>query len=300
MRWRGGRRSGNVEDRRGQHVSGGMGHGGRSMLPLVMRLARTKTGLVILVIGGLFMWLTGADLNTITGGGLGVSQVTNTRTFHESAAEREQVEFVTVVLAETEDTWREIFAESGQRYIEPKLVLFRDSTRSACGLGQAATGPFYCPGDQQIYIDLSFFKELKVKFKAPGDFAQAYVIAHEVGHHVQTLLGVSKKVQAARKGVSQVEGNKLSVRQELQADCFAGLWAHHADKARSILESGDLGEALGAATAIGDDRLQKQGQGYVTPDSFTHGSSIQRERWFRVGFDRGDITACNTFTAKTL
>ncbi len=300
MRWRGGRRSGNVEDRRGQRVSGGMGRGARSMLPLVMRLARTKTGLVIIVIGGLFMWFTGADLSTLTGGGLGVSQVTNSGTVHESAAEREQVEFVAVVLAETEDTWRDIFTKNGQQYVEPKLVLFRDSTRSACGLGQAASGPFYCPSDQQIYIDLSFFKELKVKFKAPGDFAQAYVLAHEVGHHVQTLLGISKKVHAARKRVNQVEGNKLSVRQELQADCFAGLWAHHADKARSILERGDLEEALGAATAIGDDRLQKQGQGYVTPDSFTHGSSKQRVRWFKIGFEQGDITMCNTFKAKKL
>jgi len=277
-----------------------MGRGGASMLPLMMKLAQTKAGLVILIIGGLFIWFSGADLGSLTGGGLAVSQGPSQGTVQESADEREMVGFVSVVLAETEGTWQSIFSQNAKQYAQPKLVLFRGATKSACGLGKAAMGPFYCPADQQVYIDLSFFQELKDKFNAPGDFAQAYVLAHEVGHHVQTLLGISERNHAARKRASEVEANKLSVRQELQADCFAGLWARHADKARNILEPGDLEEALGAATAIGDDRLQKQGRGYVTPDSFTHGSSEQRVRWFRIGFEQGSLSACDTFSAKRL
>jgi len=210
------------------------------------------------------------------------------------------VNFVSVVLADTEDTWHSLFQKMGGAYQEPRLVLFRGAVKSACGLGQAAMGPFYCPGDQKVYIDLSFYSDLKNRFKAPGDFAQAYVIAHEVGHHVQTLLGISKKVQKAKKGLSNIKANQLSVLQELQADCLAGIWAHHADRSRQLLETGDVEEGLTAASAIGDDRLQKQSQGYVSPDSFTHGSSKQRVKWFKVGLHSGELKDCDTFSAKTL
>jgi len=204
-------------------------------------------------------------------------------------------EFVSVVLADTEITWNQLFSEAGRQYKEPRLVLFSGATQSACGTGQAAMGPFYCPADQQVYIDLSFYKDLRDRFRAPGDFAQAYVIAHEVGHHVQNLLGVSGQVQQMRRQMSAAEGNALSVRLELQADCFAGVWAHQADKTRNVLETGDIEEGLNAASAIGDDRLQQQSQGRVSPDSFTHGTSAQRVRWFRMGFDSGDTSACDTF-----
>jgi predicted metalloprotease len=209
--------------------------------------------------------------------------------------EDEQAQFVAVVLADTESTWSTIFGQAGRTYREPTLVLFSGAVRSACGFAQAAMGPFYCPADQKVYIDLSFYSDLQNRFKAPGDFAQAYVIAHEVGHHVQTLLGISEKVQRERAQVGQVEGNQLSVRQELQADCFAGIWAHHADRTRDLLERGDIEEGLNAASAIGDDRMQKQTRGYVTPESFTHGSSEQRVRWFKRGYATGDVNQCNTF-----
>jgi predicted metalloprotease len=205
-----------------------------------------------------------------------------------------------VVLADTEDTWHQLFRKMGSEYKEPNLVLFRGATKTACGFGQAAMGPFYCPGDHKVYIDLSFFDDLQKRFKAPGDFAQAYVIAHEVGHHVQTLLGISQKVHKAKASLGEVAGNKLSVRQELQADCFAGIWAYNADRSRQLLESGDIEEGLTAASAIGDDRLQKQSQGYVTPDSFTHGSSAQRVKWFQMGFQGGDVKKCDTFAVKQL
>jgi hypothetical protein len=205
-----------------------------------------------------------------------------------------------VVLADTEDAWSAIFAEGGQRYVEPTLVLFTDRVQSACGMAGAAMGPFYCPADQQIYIDLGFYDELRTRFRAPGDFAQAYVIAHEVGHHVQNLLGVSDEVHKAQRGLSKAEANALSVRLELQADCFAGVWANHAQRTRALLEPGDLEEALGAASAIGDDRIQRQTGGAVAPDSFTHGSSEQRVRWFRRGFETGDGGLCDTFSATSL
>ena len=208
--------------------------------------------------------------------------------------------FVSVVLADTEDVWKEIFAENGGRYREPVLVLFRGATQTACGVGQAAMGPFYCPADQRVYIDLGFYETLRSRLGAPGDFAQAYVIAHEVGHHVQNLLGISEKVQSARSRMSQADGNELSVRTELQADCFAGVWAHRAHAARQILEQGDVEEALNAAAQIGDDALQKRSQGYVVPDSFTHGTSRQRMTWFRRGLDTGDFRQCDTFNARTL
>jgi predicted metalloprotease len=209
-------------------------------------------------------------------------------------------DFVSVVLADTEDTWTEVFRQGGRTYVAPKLVLFSGQVRSACGLGAAAMGPFYCPGDQKVYLDLSFFDELRARFRAPGDFAQAYVIAHEVGHHVQRLLGISEKVQSLREQVGREEANALSVRLELQADCFAGVWAHRANRARQILESGDIEEGLNAASAIGDDRIQKQTQGQVVPESFTHGSAAQRVRWFRQGLERGEPNQCDTFAAKAL
>lgn len=209
-------------------------------------------------------------------------------------------DFISVVLADTEDAWTEVFAERGQRYEAPALVLFSGYVTSACGNAQAAMGPFYCPADRKAYIDLSFYQDLRDRFNAPGDFAQAYVIAHEIGHHVQKLLGLSAKVQQARQRASEIEGNALSVRLELQADCLAGIWAHRANRTRQILEDGDIDEALTAASAIGDDRLQQQSRGYVTPDSFTHGSAEQRVRWFRRGLDSGQLDSCDTFGANTL
>ena len=214
-------------------------------------------------------------------------------------ADDEMSQFVSVVLAETEDVWKEQFRAMGQEYVEPHLVLFSGRVQSACGLADAAVGPFYCPGDSQVYIDLSFYEELRRRFHAPGDFAQAYVIAHEVGHHVQNLLGISEQVTRAQEGVSKAEANALSVRLELQADFFAGVWAHYAERAQ-LLEEGDVEEALRAATAIGDDALQKQAQGYVVPDSFTHGTSEQRVRWFRLGYETGDLSRGDTFRATTL
>lgn len=215
-------------------------------------------------------------------------------------AQQELAEFVSVILADTEDVWRQIFESSGATYEEPRLVLFSGGVESACGMASAAMGPFYCPGDAKVYIDLSFYEDLQNRFQAPGDFAQAYVIAHEIGHHVQNQLGVMERVNAARGRVSESEFNEISVRLELQADFLAGVWAHHARKSRDFLEAGDIEEALRAASAIGDDRLQKQSQGYIVPDSFTHGTSEQRVRWFRKGLETGDVTQGDTFMANTL
>jgi predicted metalloprotease len=209
-------------------------------------------------------------------------------------------DFVAVVLADTEDTWRELFRQSGKTYQDPRLVLFEGAVESACGFAQSAVGPFYCPLDQKVYLDLAFFRDLRERFRAPGDFAQAYVIAHEIGHHVQTLLGISQKVTEMRQRSDQARANALSVRQELQADCLAGVWAHHANRTRQILETGDVEEALGAATAIGDDRLQRQSRGYVAPESFTHGSSAQRVRWFKQGLTAGSVRECDTFATDRL
>lgn len=209
-------------------------------------------------------------------------------------------QFVSVVLADTEKTWHGIFRQYGKTYREPKLVLFTDAVDSACGFAQAATGPFYCPGDQKVYIDLGFFEEMKNRFQAPGDFAQAYVIAHEVGHHVQNLLGIAEKVQSTMRRASKTQANRLSVRMELQADCYAGVWGYYADRSRGLLETGDLEEALGAASAIGDDRIMRRTSGTVVPDAFTHGTSAQRVRWFRRGFETGDVKQCNTFEEKSL
>ena len=209
-------------------------------------------------------------------------------------------QFVSVVLADTEDTWHPIFRGMGREYREPTLVLFTNAVESACGFAEAAMGPFYCPGDQKVYIDLGFYDDLRTRFNAPGDFAQAYVIAHEVGHHVQNLLGIAEQVMTIRQQVSEAESNELSVRMELQADCFAGVWANHADRARGVLEEGDVEEALNAASAIGDDRMQRRSQGYVVPDAFTHGSSAQRVRWFERGLETGELGACDTFNADQL
>ena len=211
------------------------------------------------------------------------------------------VDFVSTVLADTEDTWNPVFRqELGKEYQEPKLVLFTGAVQSACGTGQAAMGPFYCPLDHKVYIDLRFYEALKQRLNAPGDFAQAYVIAHEVGHGVQTQLGITEKVIQMRQRSSEAEANEMSVRQELQADCFAGVWANHAQRARNVVEPGDIEEALGAATAIGDDTLQRRTQGHVVPESFTHGTSEQRVRWFRTGYERGDMRSCDTFSAGRL
>jgi predicted metalloprotease len=207
------------------------------------------------------------------------------------------VNFVSVVLGDTEDTWHDLFRQMGRTYVDPKLVLFSGAVQSACGYARSAVGPFYCPADQKLYIDLSFYRDLQNRYHAPGDFAQAYVIAHEVGHHVQNQLGISNKVHALQSRAARVQANQLSVRLELQADCFAGIWANHANRSRHILEEGDIEEALNAASSIGDDRLQSQARGYVSPDSFTHGSSAQRVRWFKRGIQSGDPAQCNTFAA---
>jgi predicted metalloprotease len=223
------------------------------------------------------------------------AQVTSSKPIKQTEKEKQLVDFVSVILADTEVTWHKLFQQNGKRYQEPKLVLFRNAVKSACGFADSAMGPFYCPGDKKVYIDLGFYDQLKNRYKAPGDFAQAYVIAHEIGHHIQTLLGISEKVHKAKKSLSKVEANKLSVKQELQADCLAGVWAHHANNSRQLLEKGDVDEGLKAASAIGDDTLQKQSRGYVSPDSFTHGSSAQRVKWFKIGMASGAMADCDTF-----
>ena len=301
MRWRGRRQSRNIEDRRSLRASGGVGAGVGGLmrlLPIAFKFLGFKGTVLLLASVVVFAFFTGNLGGLLTF--LGLQQSTtisrSATPFQETAAERELVDFVSVILADTEDTWAALFQQHGKTYTPPRLVLFRDAVDSACGMAQSAIGPFYCPRDQQVYIDLSFYQQLKNRFKAPGDFAQAYVIAHEVGHHIQTLLGVSAKVHKARANLSAVEGNKLSVRQELQADCLAGVWAHHANKSRQLLEPGDLEEGLVAASAIGDDTLQRQSKGYVSPDSFTHGSSAQRVKWFKIGFESGQMISCDTFS----
>jgi predicted metalloprotease len=302
MRWRGGRRSDNVDDRRGERPA----YRAAGAAPLVLRflpaLIRTKVGRIILVVGAIVIFggqMLGVDmLSLLAGGGASSSRPTASTTLSE--ADQQMAEFVSVVLGDPEDSWHAVFGQLGREYKEPTLVLFTGSVNSACGNASAAVGPFYCPADQQLYIDLSFFNDLKDRHGAPGDFAQAYVVAHEVGHHVQTLLGISDQVRAAGKGRDAAEVNALSVRQELQADCFAGLWGHAYNTERQRLDPGDLEEALQAATAIGDDRLQRDAGRQVVPDSFTHGTSAQRVRWFREGFDAGNFSRCDTFNAKSL
>lgn len=286
MRWRGERESSNIEDRRGQRVSrrAGIGGVGGIVLGLLALYFTNDPGLLLQSIGG-----------------LAESQVEQRQgPYQETAAEADSRKLVAVTLADTEQVWQQLFAKSGKKYQDPRLVLFTGQVKSACGTTGAATGPFYCPGDHRVYIDLSFYDELSQRFGAPGDFARAYVIAHEVGHHVQNLLGVSEQVQEAYRRGDERRGNALSVRLELQADCYAGVWAYHTNKKRQFLEKGDIEAGLNAASAIGDDRLQKQGSGHVNPDSFTHGTSAQRVRWFKRGIETGDTRQCDTFSAKSL
>lgn len=304
MDWQGKRKSDNIEDRRGMNAAGsGSGPGGGNMLrllPMAVKLLGFKGTAVAAVLIGGYLLLTG-NLGGVLSllGLMQPAQVSSTaQPVQETAAEKELTDFVAVILADTETTWHEIFQQQGKTYEEPGLVLFRNAVQSACGFAESAIGPFYCPGDRKVYLDLSFFDELKNRFKAPGDFAQAYVIAHEVGHHVQTLLDISSKVHTARKQMNKTDSNKLLVQQELQADCFAGVWAYHADKRRQMLEVGDVEEGLAAASAVGDDTLQKQTQGHVVPDSFTHGSAAQRMQWFKTGLADGDMDRCNTFAKK--
>ena len=281
MRWSGGRRSDNIEDRRGTRAGPVLGGG---------------IGTIVLL---LLAWYLGIDPTPL----LQQIQTDTVADQPGTAPDLQQdplADFVAVVLADTEDTWRAEFAANGKQYVDPTLVLFSDSVASACGYADAATGPFYCPGDQKVYIDLSFYRDLRERFDAPGDFAEAYVIAHEVGHHVQNVLGISDQVRQQQQHASAAEANRWSVRLELQADCFAGVWANRADRARQILEDGDVDEALTAASAIGDDRLQRQAQGHVTPDSFTHGTSAQRVRWFNEGLTNGSLVRCDTFGAQQL
>jgi predicted metalloprotease len=304
MRWRLGRRSQNVEDRRGMGSPVGMRFPGRIGIPGGLGRRGAARGGGIGIIGVLILlalgWVLGIDPSFLLQDGTTSVPYREAPPAGRPPADDELAQFVSVVLADTEDTWHALFREMGGEYREPALVLFSDAVDSACGSAQAAMGPFYCPGDRKVYIDLGFFDDLRSRFGAPGDFAQAYVIAHEVGHHVQNLLGIASKVQTARQQASESEANALSVMMELQADCFAGVWGHHADRSRDRLEEGDVEEGLNAAAAIGDDRLQRQGQGYVVPDAFTHGSSEQRVRWFRQGLASGDPNACNTFNADQL
>jgi len=291
MRWQMGRRSQNIEDRRGM-APVGMGRGAK---------AGGIGGAGILVLA-LIAMLLGVNpltiLSGIPGGGFGEPE--SVPSGRAPAANDEDAQFVSAVLAQTEDAWGEIFRQGGQTYRQPSLVLFEGAVQSACGMAGSATGPFYCPADQKVYLDTSFFRELDQKFGAPGDFAAAYVIAHEVGHHVQTLLGISRQVSDLRQRSDEATANRLSVMMELQADCFAGVWARHVDDTQGILEEGDIEEGMAAASAVGDDRIQKSTRGYVVPDAFTHGSSQQRMRWFRQGLQTGDANGCDTFSAPQL
>lgn len=278
------RESDNIEDRRG---SGGIGRGGVGIGGILLALV--------------ISYFTGINPMTL----LGIMEQTplarqEAPAAHKPPANDETALFVSKVLASTEDVWNQTFREAGRQYENPKLVLFTGATPTACGTGQTAMGPFYCPGDHKVYIDLAFYRELKDRFRAPGEFAQAYVVAHEVGHHVQNLLGIADQVHKARQRVSEREANALSVRMELQADCLAGVWGKRTDTMKQVLEPGDLEAALTAASAIGDDRLQQQAQGRIVPESFTHGSSEQRVRWFRRGFETGDMNQCNTFKTDRL
>lgn len=284
MRWESGRRSTNIEDRRGMSGGAMIGGGGIGMIILVLIIS----------------FITGTNpLELMQQVDTGAPAGTEGVPTGTPPANDPEAQFVAVVLGDTEDTWRRVFSQGGGTYEDPVLVLFEGSVGSACGMASSAVGPFYCPGDHKLYLDLSFFRELAQRFGAPGEFAKAYVVAHEVGHHIQTLLGISSQVQQARSRSSEAQANELSVRQELQADCYAGVWGHHAGR-RNLLEQGDVEDGLRAAAAIGDDQLQKQTQGYVVPESFTHGSAEQRQRWLLRGLQSGDINQCDTFNAGTL
>jgi uncharacterized protein len=277
MQWRNRRRSSNVEDRRGKGMGKFVGGG--------------VTGIIFLV---LYLIMGGNPTDVIDSGSPPASE------YRATEEEQELKEFVSVVLAETEDTWSKIFAANGADYREPVLVLYTGRVQSACGISGSAAGPFYCPGDEKLYIDLSFYQELKSKFQAPGDFAMAYVVAHEVGHHIQNLMGITDQMASLRQQLSPEDYNQYSIRLELQADFFAGVWAHHASRIKGLVEEGDIEEALTAASAIGDDNIQKRSQGYTVPESFTHGTSEQRMRWFKKGYQTGDFNQGNTFEAERL
>lgn len=313
MKWEGRRQSSNIEDRRGGggglgglgSIFGNRGGGGGFGIPMGRSRGGGGLGLGTIVIIGLIAWFVFginplALLGGMMGGGGSSYVQTDTASPRGTAEEERLKQFVSVVLADTEDVWHQIFQADGQTYQEPKLVLFTGQVQSACGGASAAVGPFYCPGDQKVYIDLDFFNELGSRFDAAGDFAQAYVIAHEVGHHVQTLLGISEQTMRARQSASEADANLLSVRQELQADCFAGVWAANAQRSKGILEPGDLEEALRAASAVGDDTIQRRSRGSVVPESFTHGSAEQRQRWFKAGYDSGSVNSCDTFNVRQL
>jgi predicted metalloprotease len=292
MKWEGNRESDNVEDRRddadGSAGAGGLPGGGSIGIGVI----------VVALLGGLIFGINPVTVLNLLGGATHPAQ--QHAPAHKPPANDRMAAFVSTVLADTEDVWKDVFTKNGQTYKDPRLVLFRGATPTACGQGQSAMGPFYCPADQKVYIDLGFYETLKKQLGAPGDFAQAYVIAHEVGHHVQNLLGISAKVDQMRGRVSKAEYNALSVRLELQADCFAGVWANHAQSARQILEQGDVEEAMNAAAKIGDDALQGAGGGRVVPESFTHGTSAQRQHWFDSGLKNGTLKACDTFSARGL
>ncbi len=291
MKWEGNRQSENVEDRRGAPGGRRLGMPGGRGLGIGT--------IVIALVGGWIFGINPMTILSVLSGGEGAivqQQAPQTRT----PADDTMTRFVSTVLADTEDVWKQQFSQGGAQYQEPRLVLYRGTTPTACGSGQSAMGPFYCPGDQKVYIDLVFYETLRTRMGAPGDFAQAYVIAHEVGHHVQNLLGITAKMEQARERVSRVEYNALSVRLELQADCFAGVWAHHAQRSRQILERGDVEEAMNAAARIGDDALQRAGGGAVVPESFTHGTSVQRQRWFDKGLQGGSVKGCDSFSARSL
>jgi predicted metalloprotease len=284
MKWMGRRESSNVDDRRG--LSGGALAGGGGIAGVVIYL--------------LYTFLSGGSVDTSEIARQVQPGANQTLSAEQQAADEQRAKFVKVVLADTEDVWNKLFGENGSKYQEPTLVLFRGAVESACGNASAASGPFYCPGDSKLYIDLSFNEDMQNKLNAPGDFAMAYVVAHEVGHHIQNLMGTSEKVQRLRQQLSEGEYNKYSVKLELQADFYAGVWAHHAQNMQNILDPGDIDEALNAANAIGDDRLQKQATGYVVPDGFTHGTSAQRMYWFKKGFETGDIKQGDTFNDPSL
>lgn len=290
MKWDGNRESDNVEDRRGEGGGGG-GFGGRSI---------GLGTIVIALVASYFFGVNPMTVINLLSGGSAPLQTQQQAPSHAPPANDQTARFVSTVLADTEDVWTDVFRAGGKTYVAPKLVLFSGATPTACGTGQTASGPFYCPGDQKVYIDLTFFQMMKQRFNVSGDFAQAYVIAHEVGHHVQNQLGIMAKVDKARRRASETQANAMSVKLELQADCLAGVWAFHANQARKILEQGDVEAALNAANAIGDDTLQRQAQGSVVPDSFTHGTSAQRVRWFKQGIANGQVAACNTFDAQML
>jgi predicted metalloprotease len=307
MEWKGRRQSDNIEDRRGDPSSGGLGdspfgRGGGFNFPSGGGIGRRGGGLsigtiIFLVVIYLIFKAMGIDLMQVMDGGstTGGSGYEQSQSSQRTPANDEITAFVRTILAETEDTWNGIFQSQGKTYEEPRLVLFSGSTQSACGSASAATGPFYCPGDRKVYLDTAFFQQLGDQFGASGDFAEAYVVAHEVGHHVQNLLGILPKFNQARQSMSEADANKMSVRVELQADCFAGIWGKFTQQ-KGILEAGDLEEALNAAQQIGDDTLQKRSQGYVVPESFNHGTSAQRVKWFKRGFDSGQLNACDTFS----